>query len=74
MHNTQEEYILQMSIKTVIPWFRIIILHVVPKLAFLHPSMVQFPDLKCSPDIQLRTTFFIYVLHISANDSYGFTE
>lgn len=72
MHNTQEEYILQMSIKTVIPWFRIIIL--VPNLAFLHPSKVQFPDLKCSSDIQLRTTFFIYVLHISANDSYGFTE
>lgn len=73
MHNTQEEYILQMSIKTVIPWFRIIML--VPKLAFLHPSKVQFPgDLKCSSDIQLRTTFFIYVLHISSNDSYGFTE
>lgn len=72
MHNTQEEYILQMSIKTVIPWFRMIIL--VPNLVFLHPSTVQFPDLKCSSDIQLRTTFFIYVLHISANDSYGFTE
>lgn len=72
MHNTQEEYILQMSIKTVIPWFRIIIL--VPNLAFLHPSKVQFPlDLKSSSDIQ-RRTFFIYVLHISANYSYGFTE
>lgn len=50
--------------------------HACPKAGiFKHPSKVQFPvDLKCSSDIQLRTRFFIYLLHISANDSYGFTE
>lgn len=48
--------------------------HTSPKSGISHPSKVQFTELKCSSDIQLRTTFFIYVLHISANDSYGFTE